>query len=201
MDEEFLNRVSRERLSSRQIDELIGLTRGILADGKISEEEVRFLQKWLAANLHITDQPIIRILYDRIAQMLSDGVIDKDEKKELFDTLNKFSQGDFEIGEALKSTTLPLCDPPPSLLFEGKHYCFTGTFIFGNRKECETAVIERGATVGPLTMKTNFLVIGTYATDSWKHTSFGNKIIKATSYRDKGKPISLISEQHWQSFL
>jgi hypothetical protein len=45
MDSELLNRVGGERISARQIYELIGLARGIAADGMLNQSEVEFLQK------------------------------------------------------------------------------------------------------------------------------------------------------------
>ncbi len=201
MDEKFYNQVGGERISDRQIDELIGLAKGIAADDVINHLEVEFLQKWLAANLHITNHPMVRILYQRVDEILNDGIVDIDEKNELLDTLNSLSARDFELGESLKATTLPLCNPQPDLTFPGKRYTFTGTFNFGKRKTCEKAVIDLGAETGAVTMKTNFLVIGTYVTDSWKHSSFGNKILKACDYRDKGVPISIVSEEHWIGYL
>ena len=101
----------------------------------------------------------------------------------------------------LKATTLPVCDPAPSLIFGGRSYCFTGTFNYGGRKECEGIVTSRGGRAGSLTKKTDVLVIGLYATESWKHSSFGNKILTACAWRDEGVPISIVSEQHWTSFL
>ncbi len=96
---------------------------------------------------------------------------------------------------------MPLCAPAPILSFEGRTYCFTGTFNYGQRKHCEAAVTERGASAGSLTQRTNVLVIGMYATDSWKHSSFGNKIMNAVEYRLKGFPISIVSEEHWVRHL
>lgn len=180
---------------------MIGIARGIAADGSVNQAEVEFLQKWLVANLDISDQPLLRTLYRRVNEILSDGVVDEEEKGELLDTLNRFSNRDFELGETLKSTTLPLCQPAPSLTFAGKHYCFTGTFNYGQRKHCEKAVVDRGAAVGGLTQKTNVLVIGVYATDSWKHSSFGHKIMNACDLRAKGLPISIVSEEHWVGHL
>ena len=75
------------------------------------------------------------------------------------------------------------------------------TFNYGQRKHCEAAVTDRGATAGGLTQKTNVLVIGMYATDSWKHSSFGTKIMSAVEYRKKGLPISIVSEEHWVAHL
>ncbi|MGR9171682.1 BRCT domain-containing protein [Rhizobium sp. KDH_Rht_773_N] len=201
MDESLLVTLGNDRISSRQIDELVGLARGLVADGTINRREVEFLQKWLAANGSVSDQPIIRTLYMRVAEILADGVVDEMEKEELFDTLNRFADGGFELGEALKATSLPLDSPLPELTFDGQNYCFTGTFNFGQRKHCEEAVTTRGGFAGGLTRKTNVLVIGVYATDSWKHSSFGNKILKACELRENGHPIAIVSEEHWVKHL
>jgi hypothetical protein len=181
-DNDFYNRVNAVRIESRQIDELIGVARGLLADRKIDQSEIEFLQKWLTANIDISTQPLIRTLYQRIGETLRDGIVDANESSDLFDTLNHFVHDDFELGESLKATSLPLNDPEPDLDFLGYRYCFTGTFTFGKRKQCEEAIIDRGGTAGSLTQKTNFLVVGTYATDSWKHSSFGTKILTACDW-------------------
>ncbi|MEQ1542685.1 MAG: BRCT domain-containing protein [Novosphingobium sp.] len=197
----FYNRVSDDRISSRQIDEMIGLARGLCADGVLNLSEVEFLQSWLAANLSVNDQPIFQTLWSRVDAALSDGFLDDDEHSDLFDALQSVGGSSIELGESLKSTTLPLCTPPPDVRFEGLKFAFTGTFLFGRRRDCERAVAERGGMAGSLTKDTNFLVIGSYATDSWKHSSMGNKILKACDHRRDGLPISIISEQHWHSFL
>jgi hypothetical protein len=95
MDEQFCNLVGRERISGRQIDELIGIARGLTADGQLNQAEIEFLQRWLAANSVISDQPVIRTLYRRIDEVLRDGFVDANECAELLDTLNQFSNRDF----------------------------------------------------------------------------------------------------------
>lgn len=201
MNDEFYNRVGGDRIRVRQADELVGVARGLIADGQINQAEVEFLQKWLAANMAVTDQSIIRGLYRRINEILSDGVLDDDEKSDLFDALQKFSGQAIELGEVLKPTTLPIDDPEPALIFLEKRYCFTGTFNFGTRKECEKAVTALGAQAGGLSQKTNVLVIGAYATESWKHSPYGNKIISACEWREQGIPICIVSEAHWKNFV
>ena len=197
----LLNQLGGDRITSRQVDELIGLARGVAADGDLNFAEVEFLQKWLAANVAVSQQPLIRTLYQRINEVLSDGALDSEEKILLLDTLNSFSSRDFEMGEVLKSSTLPLCEPAPALSFTGVNYCFTGTFIYGQRKACEGAVAARGGLAGGLNRKTEVLVIGAYATESWKHSAFGNKILQASAWRDEGRPIAIVSEQHWTNHL
>ncbi|MGH6659222.1 MAG: BRCT domain-containing protein, partial [Sphingomicrobium sp.] len=150
----------------------------------------------------ISGQPIVTRIFDRVSTILSDGFVDEDERRELFDTLNGFSDTTFELGEVLKPATLPLCIPPPDVDFQERRFCFTGTFNLGRRQDCERAVEARGGYAGNLTQDTDYLVIGAYVTDSWRHSSFGNKIIKAVEMRDdKEVPISIVAEPHWASFL
>lgn len=195
------NRFGRDRISHRQIDELIGIARGITADNIVSTLEAEFLEKWLAANAEICEEPLLNALYWQISDMLRDGILDDEEKADLFDTLQSLIGNDFEIGESLPSSNLPLCDPAPEVVFAERVFSFTGTFIHGTRKECENTVEKKGAQSIPLGLKTDFLVIGAYATESWKHSTFGNKILKAVTWRDEGKPISIISEEHWSTAL
>lgn len=201
MDENLKNRLGSDRISSRQIDELIGLARGLCADGVINDAEAEFLQSWLIANSDITDQPIIRDLLDRVSIMLSDGDFSQDERIELLELLQGLTGGRIEQGELLKSSDLPLCRPKPTLQFQGIRYCFTGAFAFGERRRCEEAVHKLGGETGSLTRHTRVLVIGAYATQSWKHSSMGNKILKAVEMREKGLPIAIVDENHWRSFL
>jgi NAD-dependent DNA ligase len=200
-DNAFYNHVSNDRITSRQIDELIGLARGLCADGVVNAAELEFLLKWLAANAAISDQPLIGTLFNRVNEVLSDGLVTDEEHRELFDTLSALGTRDIELGEVLKPTTLPLCEPAPDVMFDGRRFCFTGTFAFGQRRACEQAVIDRGSKAGSLTQSTEFLVIGAYATESWKHSTMGTKIMNACEFRDRGIPISIISESHWVRFL
>ncbi|MGU3496302.1 hypothetical protein ACLBXM_19860 [Xanthobacteraceae bacterium A53D] len=84
MDERFLKTLNADRISSRQIDELIGISRGLIADGHVNQTEAEFLQKWLAANDEISNEPLISDLYAHINGGLSDDVLDDQEKVELF---------------------------------------------------------------------------------------------------------------------
>ena len=192
---------NRARLDDRQVNELLGLSHGIIADGKVSMEESQYLQKWLVANTAVKENPLVSNLLLRVNDMLSDNNLDPEEAQELFETLRNFSGGDFEIGELLKSSSLPLDNPQPDISFDKTNFCFTGTFAFGTRKHCEEAVTSRGASAGSLTAKTNYLVIGVYATDSWAHSSYGRKIEKAVEMKAKYSPISIIGEQHWVQCL
>ena len=59
MDEDY-TKYSQDRIQSRQLDTLIGLAKGMVADNKISQAEAEFLQDWLLQNYAVTEHPIIR---------------------------------------------------------------------------------------------------------------------------------------------
>lgn len=193
-------RFNQKRVVDRNIDELIGLARGILADGKVDQVEAETLQKWLIA-VSGMEHPMLHNLLVRVNEMLEDGVLDEEESAELFETLNELTGGTFETGEILKSTSLPLDNPEPDINVEGSTFCFTGTFESGTRKEVEAKIEELGGKAVRLNGSTNFLVIGAYATDSWAHSSYGRKIEKALEYKQKGKDVKIVSERHWLKFI
>ncbi len=188
---------NRKQVTDRSIDELIGLSHGLVADGKINMPEAEYLQKWLANRPTLNDHSFFGKLYARVTDYLTDDYLDEGEATDLFDTLKAIVGGEFELGEAAKSSTLPLCNPEPKVIVAERRFCFTGTFLFGKRRDCESRLKSVGGTSGSLTQKTNYLVIGNYATDSWKHSSAGNKILKAVEYRERGIPINIISEPYW----
>ena len=202
MSDSWLNVMfNRAQIDDRQVNELIGVAKGVIADGTVNQAEAELLRNWLIANTAAKQNPVVRTLLDRVNVMLRDGRLDREESVELLETLRNFSAGDIEIGELLRATRLPIDNPAPDILFSGRNFCFTGTFAFGSRRECEAAVIDLGGNASGLNQSTNYLVIGIYATDSWAHSPFGRKIERAVEWRDAGVPIALISEEHWRLTL
>jgi NAD-dependent DNA ligase len=200
-DERFLRTVNAQRLQLRVVDELIGMAKAIVADNVLNNAELEYLVRWLVANREITSDPLVAILFRRIEAMLADGIFDDDERAELLETLRAFGSETMEMGEVMKSTSIPFTAPAPQLSFEGVRYCFTGTFKHGTRAECEATISKRGGMAGSLTKDTDALVVGYYATESWLHSSYGRKIMKAADLLGAGHPIVIVSEDHWAAHL
>ncbi|GGC85292.1 BRCT domain-containing protein [Chelatococcus reniformis] len=190
---------NRARLADRQLNELIGVARGLTADGSVSQVEAEYLLKWLAANAGATDNAVVRSLYERVEQILADDELDEDEAAELLDTLTRVCAGDFGLGQG--HTAPAVCDPAPAIRFPGMTYCLTGTFAFGSRRECEEAVARAGGFCGGLTRETNYLVIGTFATKSSAHSFHRRKIDKAVAMRRAGVPIAIVHEPRWAAHV
>jgi len=83
------------------------------------------------------------------------------------------------------------------ILYNSKTFCFTGTFLYGKRKECEDRVLEKGGKISTLRLDLNYLIIGVYATGAWAHSHFGRKIEKAVAFNNKGADIKIINEADW----
>ena len=189
----------RQDIGARQVDTLIGLCKGIVADGRVDQAEAEFLHSWLIANqAAVNENPMIGRLMERVGAMLEDEILDDEEEIELLATLQAFSGEESEVGEMIKTSSLPMDDPAPVVSFYGRTFLFTGTFASGTREQCKTILTEAGGEYVPrVTRKLDYLVIGGYATTSWKHETFGRKIELAMKYReDRGKP-AIISEDYW----
>ena len=190
-------------VTDRQIDELIGLCKGVIADGVLNQQEAEFLRDWLKSNRAAAKRWPGDVIYDRIGRALKDGVLDPEEEAELVPLLLDFTGGkNTDPESSSKSTKLPIDEPPPTLRFDGRVFCLTGKFIYGCRSECEIAVLDRGGEVkSSPTQQTDYLVVGDIGSRDWVHSTFGRKIERAVEMRDQGHRIAVISEQHWVSFL
>lgn len=193
---------SADRLEDRAVTELIGIAKGLVADGVLNESEASFLVQWLEQN-GVTGIWPFDVINTRVQAMLEDGVIDAEERQELFSLLESLV-GDKPIAEHIASfaTTLPLTKPTPEIIIPDHSFCFTGKFAFGQRKDCEKAVINAGGTIlDRVTKKLDYLVIGLMGSEDWAHSTFGRKIQQAIDYNGKGPFIAIIGEDAWAEAL
>jgi NAD-dependent DNA ligase len=195
---DIFTKYNRKSIDDRQIDTLIGLAKGMTADGRIYQAEAEVLLTWLIQSRQTTENPVILNLLGKVGAFLEDDELDREEANELLVVLRRVSGASSEIGELAKTTTLPLDDPLPKIEFPQQMFLFTGTCAFGTRKQCQEATEELGGlNAKSVTKKLNYLVLGTYVTDSWAHENYGRKIEKAMHYRDNGIPLSIVPETHW----
>lgn len=201
MPRAYFDEVERYRVRDRKIDEFIGVTRLLASKPVLDQEDVHFLDLWMSTNQQIANEPLVSEIYDQVDDLLGNPPATAHDLNDLLAAVQRFA-GSVASNGAKLPTSLPLDDPAPQVEFSGKRFCFTGLFTFGKRSECEQAVRDRGADVGEVSIHTDFLVIGSQANATWKHSGFGNKIMKAVAWRDNdGHDIAIISEVHWIRFL
>lgn len=193
--------ITHGRRKDRTTDELIGLVRGLLADGMVVQQEAEFLARWLHDKREFLSHYPFNVLYARLSEALMDGVLDDDEANDLADLFMRLSSNENATVEAVvtgkASSSLPVTQPAPVIVFPERVFVVTGVFDFGNRKQVSGCIEERGGRVSSsVSGATHYLVVGNQGSEDWMHSSFGRKIEAAL---DKG--VSVVSEGHWHSHL
>jgi len=191
-----------EAVADRDVDELIGILKGVLADGQVVAEEARFLANWIQVHTAAGRAWPARVLYPRLQAALEDDVLSPAEESELLGLLLSSVGGNAPAnGIPSASTALPLCTPAPVITFTERRFCFTGSCYSGTREWCEAQVIQRGGAISGVTKKLDYLVIGEIGSRDWVHSTHGRKIEKAVDYRSAGTPLAIVAERHWHGHL
>lgn len=197
-----------ERLSSTDyydrttsdLQRLHGIVGGIIADGIVTEDELRGLSSWLNDHDHLrTCWPYDEIC-SLITTVMADKKIDEHEQKMLRDFFSEFVQildertivsPSIAEGKAL----VGLCAVCPEIRFDGQKFCFTGTSSRATRAEL-SALVKRlgGEVVSSLTATVSYLVIGAEGNPCWAYACYGRKVEKAVTLRKTGSRLVIIHE-------
>lgn len=189
-------RINERLRVDRAIHEMLGLVKGGLIDGVVTDREARALDEWLAANPDAVKVWPGYVLSTRLRRIIDDGRVDDDEQAELH-ALFTTTVATQERPDANPTTELPLDVPAPALIFSDQTYLFTGEFVYGTRRECQEAVVARGGRCIPrVNQQVNVLVIGCVGSRDWAHTSFGRKIEDVVRLKRRGFPVTVVGEDH-----
>lgn len=197
-------RLNHKRRVDRDLSELLGIAKGMLSDGVITDTEAEFLRSWGANHVEAVGQWPTSIIFSRLNQFFADGRIDDTERIQLRGLLADLVGGTASILLGYEgATTLPLDMPPPLICWgPDEVFVFTGRFAYGPRRECEREVLERGSSCeSNITRRTTFMVIGTFGSEDWAHTSYGRKIQRAVQLRGTGFAVRIVGEDHWAQAL
>lgn len=190
-------------LATAKMQFLHGLIHGIMADGDLSDTEIRALQDW------IVDQEDLKGIYpfdeidSLLTQILADGVVTNDERNTLMAFLSNFieyhnsenlSEADYE--ELRKKFSVSgICAVDPEITFEGRQFCFTGESEFATRNELIAKVESLGGTFKPgVSKKTDYLVIGGAGNPCWAFSCYGRKVEQAVKLRKEGARVQIVKE-------
>ena len=196
--------LNRARRIDRDIHEMLGLCKGIILDGVVSQTEAEALRSFLDRRVEIRGQWPANVIARRLERVFADGYVDYAERVELTELLTDVTGARGPAIEAIQcATSLPLDQPAPVLQYADRTYVFTGRFAYGPRAVCEETVRSRGGSCADsITARIHYVVIGTLGSRDWAHSSFGRKIQKAVEYRDRKRlPISIVAEDHWAASI
>ncbi len=185
-----------------QINELVGLLSGILADSVIKDSEIEGLMQWLNRHEDIKDVWPANVVIQRLHEILEDNIVTEEERNNLIETFKQITGVRFdESGIAHGMATEFFEDEVDNVLHKDKNFCFTGAFVTGTRKIVEKSATNKGAvTKKDVAGNTDYLVIGTLASRDWRFSSHGRKIEKAIRLKEEGLPIKIITERTWLKY-
>lgn len=180
------------------INEFIGLLKGVTADGVVNPKEFSFIQDWIRQHENLKAIWPIEPVYQRMTDILSDNHISSSELEEFAELLKMLTGNRFEeTGAADGSATEFLVNHVDDINFNGR-FCFTGTFVSGQRSKLKEIAEALGATVKKdVSAQLDYLVVGSVATRDWMYSSHGRKVEKALKLQKEGHPIVVISEHVW----
>lgn len=182
------------------INEFIGLLKGVTADGIVNPKEFSFIQNWIRQHKDLKAIWPIDPVYQRMTDILSDNHISSRELKEFAELLKALTGSRFEeTGAADGSATEFFVNEVDEIDFNGR-FCFTGTFVSGQRSKLKAIAEANGATVKKsVSAQLDYLVVGSVATRDWMYSSHGRKIEQALKLQKDGHPIVVLSENAWFS--
>ena len=169
----------------------------------LSSKEAFALTTWAEEHSDLALAWPGNVLYKRLRRIFDHGHASEPEREDLSELLQELAGGTGgTIGGETATTGLPLDHPQPKLEILNRTFVFTGRFAYGTRGACEEAVRQlAGWAESRMTTRTDYLIIGTFASRDWLQTSYGRKILKAVEYREKYSTPAIVSEQHWVSHL
>jgi len=186
------------------IQELHGLMMGILADGKITTEEIEGLSRWIDANAQYKTIWPYDEVESLVTSVLTDKVVDETEQQRLKHLFQEFATWPHRT--VLKPETLTLsgiCALTPEIMFPEKVFCFTGESSRCPRAEIEKTIFGKGGKYwDKLTLKTDYLVVGAAGNPCWAYSCYGRKVESAVKNRVKGAKTLIVHENDfWDSVM
>lgn len=185
---------------------LQGILGGIVADGKITKEELEALQDWMDEHEHLRTCWPYDELEALILAVLQDGVIDHAEHRALLQFFSEFTEFGghraVELPESEEhSLVTGVCAVCPEIIFAGSRFCFTGRSEKYSRRAFADEVTQRGGTFSKsLTKDTDYLTVGAAGNPCWAYACYGRKVEQAIQYRKDGGKILLVHEHDlWDS--
>lgn len=191
------------RQFTKSMQTLIGICTGMTSDNHLNDKEIHFLSTWLNEYPETTAVWPGSIIADRVKKILSDGIISIEERENLLNTLSHLIGNYFsETGAAKNEITSIDYSVDTEINFKSKKFCFTGEFILATRSACKL-IIEKlgGKSTDHVSIKLDYLVIGTLLSEDWIYTSHGRKIEKAMQIRQESLKPAIISEQQWTNAM
>lgn len=169
---------------TKALQQLQGFLMGIVADNVLTADEILSLNTWMEENIELKGNYPFDRVYKALNFVLEDGVIEKEELKDLLVLFKQFI-APTEESDVIQITTIV-----------GKHFCLTGEFAYGSRGDVEKMLTDKGGVCDKSVKKTtDYVVVGSQGSENWKQGTYGGKIKKAMEWKEKGSNVQIVSEK------
>lgn len=204
------NRFSTENQFYEQVaadmQRLQGILSGIVADGIITESELRGLRTWMEAHGHLRTCWPYDELDAVITTVLADGKIDAMEQAALLRFFGEFSaRNDHRTLELMDGFDAKLiqgvCASCPEIEFPARTFCFTGASRRSSRRALAQQIESLGGIFSPrVTQQVNYLIVGADGNPCWAFACYGRKVEQAVKLRKQGIPLLIVHEHdYWDA--
>lgn len=204
---DFLSRVNKTWKVEERLSFVYGMIYMALSDAKVTIDEAQTLQRWLVSvqSTGIDDPVMFRLLQD-LDDCLSDGELSPKDAERLVKTFTDTVTPISHLGELQTTITLPITEPQPEVIFSGKEFVLTGEFTglggVGRETFFTPILVKMGASLTKrLSRNSDYLVLGTYSSASYRQGNYGSKITRGMRWRDKHDKPQIISESHFLKAL
>lgn len=182
---------------------LSGLIYGIMADNKITDDEIFALKSWVTANDFLSGCYPFDEIESLILSILEDGKITDEERdilKAFFSNFIDLSTS-YNLNEkdlsALKErySISGICAVCQNIDFDGNLFCFTGQSSRTTRNEIASLIEDLGGKFNNgITKQTRYLIVGNNGNPCWAFSCYGRKIEEAIDRRKNGQNLTIINE-------
>lgn len=194
--------------TTSDLQRLHAILGGIIADTRISEEELRGLTDWMEDHSHLISCWPFDEVGSLITSVLKDKRIDDEEHAMLHDFFSEFVAlaDDRTLTSPLvqrdNQAVVGLCAVCPEISFDGKHFVFTGASARFKRSQlAETITLLGGKLAASMSKKVDYLVIGSEGNPCWAYACYGRKVEQAIELRKAGARLLIVHEHDFHDAI
>ena len=199
----FVSDTKYYNLITSSIQFLFGMIHGILADGEITDSEIRMLKKWTTQNEFLAGTYPFDEIESILLSILEDGVITNEERNILkaflsnfVDTRSSYNLNEKEFSELRETCNVSgICSICQEIDFKDNIFCFTGQSTKATRNEIANIIESLGGKYNNnLVNKTRYLIVGNNGNPCWAFSCYGRKIEDAMKRRMSGQLLTIVNE-------
>ena len=189
--------------ATHTMQRLHGLLHGILADGKLTPEEVAGLEQWLGDNYGIREFWPVSEIETLVVKAMQDRTLSVEEATELTNFLLDFTQVATAGDSTRLRTVRGICATDPEIVFPGSRFCITGRSERAGRREIVDHIEHRGGIWhNGISPETRYLIVCAEANACWAYATYGRKVVDAVRLREEGKPLVIVHERDfWDAIV